>query len=223
MRLITLALSAALCASSVAHAAKNNPSDGNTDAAASGSAAARVLSILEMRQSAGERDTEKRPRLSFNSERSWPGQVGKSLAESTQSIVHTANTITDNALGWLGVKYRFGGNSPETGFDCSGFVRAVYEKTAGLVLPRRSEEQARATQTIDKADLQPGDLVFFNTRQRDYSHVGIYMGDNKFVHAPRSGANVRVENMGISYWQSRFNGARRVSFTQDVDAGTIRR
>ena len=99
-------------------------------------------------------------------------------------------------MGFLGVPYRRGGNTAETGFDCSGFVRAMYEQTVGLVLPRRANEQAAATEKIDKNDLQPGDLVFFNTMKRAFSHVGIYVGEGKFIHSPKPGAQVRVEDMG---------------------------
>ena len=86
----------------------------------------------------------------------------------------------------------------------------MYEQTSGLVLPRRSDEQAAATKTIDPSELVPGDLVFFNTTRRAFSHVGIYMGDGRFIHAPRTGAVVRVEDMAGAYWQARFDGARRV-------------
>jgi hypothetical protein len=114
-------------------------------------------------------------------------------------------------MGFLGVPYRRGGNNAETGFDCSGFVRAMYEQTVGLVLPRRADQQAAATQTIDKQELQPGDLVFFNTMRHAFSHVGIYVGDGKFIHSPRTGSQIRVEDMRDSYWQRRFDGARRVT------------
>lgn len=117
-------------------------------------------------------------------------------------------------MAFLGVPYKRGGNTFETGFDCSGFVRAVYEQTAGKILPRRAEQQAVATQPIDRADLQPGDLVFFNTLRRTFSHVGIYIGDGKFIHSPKPGAQVRVENMGVTYWKHRFDGARRVAMEQ---------
>jgi cell wall-associated NlpC family hydrolase len=121
-----------------------------------------------------------------------------------------ASDLVVTAMGFLGVPYRRGGNTAETGFDCSGFVRAMYEQTVGLVLPRRANEQAAATQTIDKKDLQPGDLVFFNTMKHAFSHVGIYVGEGKFIHSPKPGAQVRVEDMGQNYWKQRFNGARRV-------------
>ena len=131
-------------------------------------------------------------------------QVGKTVRLKASELVV-------NAMGFLGVPYKRGGNTAETGFDCSGFVRAIYEQSVGLLLPRRAEQQAAATQRIEKTELQPGDLVFFNTLQRAFSHVGIYVGDGKFIHSPKPGAQVRVENMGISYWSSRFDGARRVA------------
>ena len=127
-----------------------------------------------------------------------------------QNVRNSASDLVTTAMGFIGVPYRYGGNSAETGFDCSGLVRATYEKTFGKVLPRRAADQAAATQVIAKSELRPGDLVFFNTMRRAFSHVGIYVGDGKFIHAPRSGARVRVENMDINYWSSRFNGARRV-------------
>jgi cell wall-associated NlpC family hydrolase len=131
-----------------------------------------------------------------------------------QSVTLKASELVVNAMGFLGVPYKRGGNTVETGFDCSGFVRAIYQQSVGLLLPRRAEEQAAATQRIEKNDLQPGDLVFFNTLRRTFSHVGIYVGNNKFIHSPKPGAEVRVENMGLSYWQTRFNGARRVAAAQ---------
>ena len=122
-----------------------------------------------------------------------------------------ASELVVNAMTFLGVPYRRGGTSSDTGFDCSGFVRAIFEQTAGLVLPRRAKEQAATSQKIDRSDLQPGDLVFFNTMRRAFSHVGIYVGEGKFIHSPRAGGEVRVEDMGMSYWNRRFDGARRVN------------
>ena len=128
-----------------------------------------------------------------------------------QHMSLAASDLVVTAMGFLGVPYRRGGNSAETGFDCSGFVRAMYEQTVGLVLPRRAAEQAEVTQTIAREELKPGDLVFFNTMRRAFSHVGIYVGDGKFIHSPRSGSQVRVEDMRSAYWHTRFNGARRVA------------
>lgn len=133
------------------------------------------------------------------------------VADKAHTVADKASDLVGNAMGFLGVRYKRGGNSAETGFDCSGFVRAMYEQTVGLLLPRRADQQAATTTVIDKKELQPGDLVFFNTMRRAFSHVGIYVGDGKFIHSPRSGSEIRVEDMRISYWQRRFDGARRVS------------
>ena len=142
------------------------------------------------------------------------------LREVRQSVTERASDLVVNAMGFIGVPYRRGGNS-ENGVDCSGFVRTIYEQTVGLMLPRRANEQAAATQKIDRSELKPGDLVFFNTMRRAFSHVGIYVGDNKFIHAPKPGAKVRVEDMGISYWNNRFDGARRVEGGDDAAANAI--
>jgi cell wall-associated NlpC family hydrolase len=137
-------------------------------------------------------------------------QVSTKLEQVGHTVSDRASDLVVTAMGFLGVPYKRGGNTAETGFDCSGIVPAMYEKTIGLVLPRRANEQAAATQAIDKKDLRPGDLVFFNTMKRAFSHVGIYVGEGKFIHSPKPGAQVRVEDMGQNYWQRRFDGARRV-------------
>jgi len=140
--------------------------------------------------------------------------VSHQVADKAHTVAGQASELVVNAMGFLGVPYKRGGNSAETGFDCSGFVRAMYEQTVGLLLPRRADQQAAATQVIDKKELQPGDLVFFNTMRRNFSHVGIYVGDGKFIHSPSSGSEIRVEDMGVAYWKRRFNGARRVTSTE---------
>ena len=114
------------------------------------------------------------------------------------------------ALSTVGTKYRYGGKAPETGFDCSGLVTHVFQHAWGLELPRSTQEQRRFGKPVKLKDLRAGDLVFYNTRDRPYSHVGIYLGDGRFVHAPRSGARVRVESLRSRYWRARFNGARRL-------------
>ena len=118
--------------------------------------------------------------------------------------------IIINALSLTGIQYKYGGSSPETGFDCSGFVRYVFKNAANLTLPPTARAISQIGKTVKKDELKPGDLVFFNTLKNAFSHVGIYIGDNKFVHAPRSGASVRVENMQQTYWASRFDGAQRL-------------
>jgi len=147
-------------------------------------------------------------------------RIGDQLQQARQSVSDQASGLVINAMAFLGVPYKWGGNSFDTGFDCSGFVRAVYEQSVGKILPRRSDEQAAATQVIDRKDLKPGDLVFFNTMRRAFSHVGIYVGEGRFIHSPRAGAHVRMEDMRVSYWSSRFNGARRVLVDAPTEPGS---
>ena len=123
----------------------------------------------------------------------------------------TAQDAVDQAMDLLGIRYRRGGSSPETGFDCSGFVSHVFREGLGLILPRSSKEMSKSGQEIGREELRPGDLVFFNTMRRTFSHVGIYLGDNQFVHAPRTGARVRIEDLRDGYWMKRFNGGRRIN------------
>ena len=128
-----------------------------------------------------------------------------------QQVRDGATEMVLSAMNFLGVRYVRGGNSAEQGFDCSGFTRYVFEHSLGLVLPRRADEQAKISNLlqVQRHELKPGDLVFFNTMRRAFSHVGIYVGEGKFIHAPRAGAEVRIEDMRASYWAKRFNGARR--------------
>lgn len=135
---------------------------------------------------------------------------GRAAENAPESAEQRLSALVVAAMGALGVPYRRGGNGYDSGFDCSGFVRSLYEQNFGLMLPRRAAEQAHATQDIAREELKPGDLVFFNTLGRAFSHVGIYVGDHRFIHSPRSGAVVRIEDMRVNYWNRRFNGARRV-------------
>ncbi len=143
------------------------------------------------------------------------------ITQVKQTVSHKASDLVVTAMGFLGVPYRRGGNTAETGFDCSGFVKAMYQQTVGLILPRKAEQQAAATEKIERTDLQPGDLVFFNTMRRAFSHVGIYIGEGKFIHSPKPGSEVRVESMGLSYWSNRFDGARRVVQTIASEPSTF--
>lgn len=145
---------------------------------------------------------------------SLPLQSSLTLAAPPASMMSRAvdgvQATLDEALELLGIRYKRGGSSPETGFDCSGFVRHVFSESLGLSLPHNAAAISQAGERVEKKELQPGDLVFFNTMRRAFSHVGIYLGDNQFVHAPRSGARVRIEDMGDRYWSRRYNGARRI-------------
>lgn len=122
-----------------------------------------------------------------------------------------ASELAMRAMGMLGIHYKFGSNSPENGLDCSGLVQYVFKEAWGAKLPRTSAEISQVGERIETKDMQPGDLVFYNTLKRGFSHVGIYLGDNKFIHAPSSGGQVRIESMDLSYWKSRFNGVRRIN------------
>ncbi|MET3139655.1 cell wall-associated NlpC family hydrolase [Undibacterium sp. GrIS 1.2] len=128
-----------------------------------------------------------------------------------QELRERASSLTIKAMDMLGIRYKRGGNTPENGLDCSGFVRLVFKDALGTDLPRTSNEISKVGEKIDQKDLQPGDLVFYNTLRRGFSHVGIYLGDNKFIHSPSAGGQVRVESMDIAYWKKRFNGARRIN------------
>lgn len=148
------------------------------------------------------------------------------IAERPISTTDPAATLVDRvrdrasdmvitAMNFLGVPYRRGGSNEDDGFDCSGFTRHIFEMSLGLVLPRRVDDQAGAAGLVEvrRDDLRPGDLVFFNTLRRTFSHVGIYVGDGKFIHSPRTGGAVRVEDMRFAYWSQRFTGARRAGGT----------
>lgn len=144
-----------------------------------------------------------------------PDKVPAAVPPSEYAFVQTmrdkASDMVLSAMNFLGVPYRRGGNTADTGFDCSGFTRHIFELSLGHVLPRRVDDQASAPGLIKvkRDELKPGDLVFFNTLKRTFSHVGIYIGEGKFIHSPRSGASVRVEDMRYAYWSKRFTGARR--------------
>jgi cell wall-associated NlpC family hydrolase len=128
-----------------------------------------------------------------------------------------------SAMNFIGVRYRRGGTSAETGFDCSGFTRHVFEMSLGLMLPRRADEQAAmpGLVKVERSGLKPGDLVFFNTMRRSFSHVGIYIGDNRFVHAPSHGKDVRTDDMSFAYWARRFTGARRAELPASTQAALV--
>jgi cell wall-associated NlpC family hydrolase len=115
-----------------------------------------------------------------------------------------------HALAYLPVRYKWGGKTPDTGLDCSGYVSYVFKDAAGIILPQNAYSMSLHGRSIKKSQLRPGDLVFFNTLKRAFSHVGIYLGDNRFIHAPRAGKTVQIGELDSTYWEKRFNGARRI-------------
>ncbi len=119
--------------------------------------------------------------------------------------------VSIQAMSLVGTPYRYGGNTPDSGFDCSGLVRYVVLRAANVNLPRTTEAMGERGVSLERSQVASGDLVFFNTTGRANSHVGIYVGQNRFVHAPSTGGTVRLEDMSKSYWASRYNGARRVA------------
>jgi len=143
----------------------------------------------------------------------WISQRGLSPAATRNEPVSRdgASQLVIAAMNFLDRPYRAGGQGIDTGFDCSGFTRHLFDQTLGVQLPRRVDEQARtrALAAVPRDALRAGDLVFFNTLRRTFSHVGIYLGDGRFIHAPRTGAQIRIEDLSTSYWSRRYTGARR--------------
>src|SRR5450755_2230467 len=149
------------------------------------------------------------------------------VAPAPAAVWHGAQDLAIYALGLIGVDYKFGGTSPERGLDCSGLVRYVFQQVTGVTLPRTSQEISRLGQKIPLAGLMPGDLVFFNTRRLQFSHVGIYLGEDRFIHAPRQGGEVEIVTLSKDYWQKHFDGARRLAgalpaLIPSAQAGTAR-
>lgn len=133
-----------------------------------------------------------------------------SLAEAANRMVEGTREIGLFALSLVGIDYRYGGDTPDRGLDCSGLIRYVFQQVTGVTLPRTAKELSRIGKDIRTTELEPGDLVFFNTRRFAFSHVGIYLGNDRFIHAPSRGGEVGVASLASAYWQKRYNGARRL-------------
>ncbi|MCC7326005.1 MAG: C40 family peptidase [Burkholderiales bacterium] len=136
--------------------------------------------------------------------------LASSTALTADRVWSGAQDVALYALGLIGVNYRYGGNTPDRGLDCSGLVGYVFAQVTGVSLPRASRALSGLGAKVGADDLEPGDLVFFDTRRFRYSHVGIYLGDNLFIHAPSRGKEVEVARLSESYWRRHFNGARRL-------------
>ena len=136
--------------------------------------------------------------------------VSATVQSAADQVFQSAQYVTDYALDLIGVRYKYGGATPSSGLDCSGLVKYVFEQVTGVTLPRSARDQAKVGEKVDLDALQPGDLVFFNTRRHAFSHVGIYLGDNSFIHSPNRRGSVMVTNIDTRYWRKHFNGARRL-------------
>lgn len=125
-----------------------------------------------------------------------------------RAVSEKGNEVAIYALGLIDTGYRFGGKNPEAGLDCSGMVSYIYDRAVGLKVQGSAADIARRGRSIERTALRPGDLVFFNTRNRSFSHVGIYLGDDRFVHAPSTNGRVRIDALGDRYYAQRFEAAR---------------
>lgn len=138
------------------------------------------------------------------------GACSSSPVRQEQADTDRGTELMMYAISLAETPYRYGGNSSGNGFDCSGYVGHVYAHVLDIRLPRTSRQISRIGAPLGRGELRPGDLVFYNTQGQPYSHVGLYLGEGKFIHSPKSGDRIRVERMELNYWESRYNGARRV-------------
>jgi cell wall-associated NlpC family hydrolase len=143
-------------------------------------------------------------------DRSFTASAAATMKIAAATAFSGAQDLATTALDLIGIRYKWGGETPATGLDCSGLVRYVFQQVTGVTLPRTAKDMSRLGDEVAIRDLQPGDLVFFNTRRFAFSHVGIYLGDKRFVHAPRRGREVEVATLDSGFWQKRFDGARRM-------------
>jgi cell wall-associated NlpC family hydrolase len=149
----------------------------------------------------------------FQAGKSYFVRLSDRLADS---VAGKSDELINRAMEVIGVRYRWDAELPQSGLDGSSFVGYVFKDKLGFLLPRKSTQMSRVGKPINRDDLQPGDLVFFNTMRLTFSHVGIYVGDNKFIHSPSKGTSVRVDDLGSLYWDKRFDGARRLDGSDNL-------
>lgn len=149
----------------------------------------------------------------FQASKSYIGRVSDRLADS---VTIKSDELINRAMEVIGVRYRWDTELPQSGLDGSSFVAYVFKDKLGFLLPRKSAQLSLVGKPINRDELKPGDLVFFNTMRLTFSHVGIYVGDNKFIHSPSKGANVRVDDITSIYWDKRFDGARRLDGSENL-------
>ena len=150
----------------------------------------------------------------FQAGRAYIARVSDRLADT---VTGKSEELINRAMEVIGVRYRWDAELPQSGLDGSSFVGYVFKDKLGFLLPRKSTQMSRVGKPIGRDELQPGDLVFFNTMRLTFSHVGIYVGDNKFIHSPSKGTSVRVDDLGSLYWDKRFDGARRLDGSDNLD------
>ena len=149
----------------------------------------------------------------FQAGKSYFARVSDRLADS---VTGKSDELINRAMEVIGVRYRWDAELPQSGLDGSSFVGYVFKDKLGFLLPRKSTQMSRVGKPITREELQPGDLVFFNTMRLTFSHVGIYVGDNKFIHSPSKGTSVRVDDLGSLYWDKRVDGARRLDGSDNL-------
>lgn len=149
------------------------------------------------------------PATASNPVASNPIAAATDAGPAPTSTSRLRRLLADFSMTLRDIRYRRGGSDPKTGFDCSGFVRYVYQHSLGAILPGNSASQFDAGANVARSDMKIGDLVFFRTHGKRVSHVGIYLGDNRFIHSPSTGKRVSVSSLDEAYWAHRFAGARR--------------
>lgn len=160
-----------------------------------------------------EASTETPKQSMFQAGKSYFIRASDRLADS---VTGKSDELINRAMEVIGVRYRWDAELPQSGLDGSSFVGYVFKDKLGFLLPRKSTQMSRVGKPINREELQPGDLVFFNTMRLTFSHVGIYVGDNKFIHSPSKGTSVRVDDLGSLYWDKRFDGARRLDGSDNL-------
>ena len=166
--------------------------------------------VKQQSETEWRQETKAPPAPSPKVEFSEPASSQSSSKRTAALSRREADELIGNAMGLLGVSYRFGGSSVSSGFDCSGFMQHIFRKTMQINLPRTSAEQAKMGVAVSRSELQPGDMVFFSTSRGRISHVGLYIGNNRFIHAPRTGKSIEITSLGNKYWNSKYVTARRV-------------
>ena len=153
----------------------------------------------------------KRPAINYGTLRARPANAAKVRPVVASNAAKQSSSVLSRAVNVLGTPYRWGGSSPSKGFDCSGLVKYAFNDVAHVNLPRTSSAMAQGHGVkVARGDLKPGDLLFFNIKSRRVNHVAIYLGNDRFIHAPRRGKNVSIDSLKKPYWSKHYVVAKRV-------------